>query len=976
MDLTPYQDVYANLIASGLSSLGGRILSVPASSENGTGRQRPRGWATALRRPLVDLASAPALELDVDEERLRAFLLSAEARDVVTGVAVATLAGSEQLQEAMATRFTATFSWFTGLPEASIAGDAGRLFAAMTSEVGDVVRMLAVEVDDDETALAELVAELSTATAQATAVVRRDAVPDFDAIFVFEERYRAAAMTRFGRIEPPNHEGATIPLEALYVAPRFSVRAETEEQARIVADTTVSGQLHRTVVLGSPGAGKSSFSRALCFRYASAPATAPLEAATPLLVELRDYAAQKERDGGLSIVGFIERVAKSSFQTPPPPGAVEYLLTSGRAIVVFDGLDELTTTHSRRAIRDTVDAFAVLYPFTRILVTSRERGYWEAPLDVRRFTDYRIEEFDEGQVSEYAKKWFSLDAALTPSQQSEKAAGFLRESVPVMDLRSNPLLLALMCAIYKRQNFIPRNRADVYQQCAEMLFERWDQSRGIQFDRPLDSRLHEILQHVAKWIFENQGLQAGVTSRELRDYIAAYFLEDVQVVDSAGEAQALAARFVDFCHGRGWVLVATGSDDNDEELYEFAHRTFLEFFAAGWYASNGSTSQELADVLLPRVAAGEWEMVALLAVQLRNRVVRQSADEILSAMVARAPAEDLRERANLLAFGARCYEFYVPRAAITRAIADLVISTYLESLVDGTFEIEATLQAAATGLLGADDEAHKPVVEGMASVLVAAVEDGLQVGEAVDIALNVRLFRSSEVPENELSQRVGQAVWEAVSETLLVQADHDRSLAIGLVYAHRLPIERCLERWGIDWLFHVRPHPGFHRVHQTSMAEGFLSAFLIPRPYLFTPVRYEEALRAVGEALALAPFPWVTQEELDSFSPVMVSARPSRDFDSMDADLRAYVAVLFAVSLQWTEPDDLERVRSELAVRSDGFARMAEQLLDGEKPDLGVVPERAARLLDRVLASPEAALESLIWQPIPDEEGHPADAGD
>ena len=50
------------------------------------------------------------------------------------------------------------------------------------------------------------------------------------------------------------------------------------------------------------------------------------------------------------------------------------------------------------------------------------------------------------------------------------------ESRELRDLRSNPLILALMCNVYKTEGFIPRSRAELYDNCTNMLLFRLDKS--------------------------------------------------------------------------------------------------------------------------------------------------------------------------------------------------------------------------------------------------------------------------------------------------------------------------------------------------------------------------------------------------------------------------------------------------------------------------------------------------------------------
>jgi len=112
-------------------------------------------------------------------------------------------------------------------------------------------------------------------------------------------------------------------------------------------------------------------------------------------------------------------------------------------------------------------------------------------------------------VHDYVTKWFAADTELTEHQRVDKVQAFLKESSAVPDLRTNPLMLALMCNIYRGENYIPRNRPDVYEKCAVMLFEKWDKSRGINVPLPFEAHVRPAMMYLAHWVFSDEHLQGG-----------------------------------------------------------------------------------------------------------------------------------------------------------------------------------------------------------------------------------------------------------------------------------------------------------------------------------------------------------------------------------------------------------------------------------------------------------------------------------
>ena len=93
--------------------------------------------------------------------------------------------------------------------------------------------------------------------------------------------------------------------------------------------------------------------------------------------------------------------------------AIEYLLLSGQAFVIFDGLDELVDATRRREVAERVELFSSRYPLATILVTSRRVGYEQAGLDPLVFSQFGLGGFDDEDVDSYVRKWLLRWRVLT-----------------------------------------------------------------------------------------------------------------------------------------------------------------------------------------------------------------------------------------------------------------------------------------------------------------------------------------------------------------------------------------------------------------------------------------------------------------------------------------------------------------------------------------------------------------------------------
>ncbi|MDJ0598041.1 MAG: NACHT domain-containing protein [Crocosphaera sp.] len=495
-----------------------------------------------------------------------------------------------------------------------------------------------------------------------------------------KKKYRNQVANRHGFITPPFVDATKkISMDEIYVCPNFfpnyySNRTGSED----LSITEFYSVLHRTVLLGDPGGGKSTFSQKLCYDLAIQYENRLLadRQVTPFLVILRDYASQNQQDH-CSILEFINNNIKANYQiTSFPSDAVEYLLLNGRAVVIFDGLDELTNTSDRQKIRDDVEDFANLYFSVPILVTSREVGYKEAPLNEERFNTFSLGSFNEKQVKEYAEKWFKVTTDEIEEKRTKKVEAFLNESKGVPDLQKNPLMLGLMCNIYRGEGYIPRNRPDVYEKCADMLFERWDKRRDIKLPssiQNIQSQIKFTIMYLANWIYSDESLQGGVIEQKLITKASEYLLK--RRFDDPDEAEKAAEEFVGFCRGRAWVFTDVGINKDGDDLYKFTHRTFLEYFTACSLVRNSKSVEVLLDILLPKIANQEWDMVCQLAFKLQDKKTEDGGDELLNSLVneIETAKNDLEKQGNLLDFAVRCLEFIVPSPRVTKKITKATI---------------------------------------------------------------------------------------------------------------------------------------------------------------------------------------------------------------------------------------------------------------------------------------------------------------
>jgi predicted NACHT family NTPase len=454
----------------------------------------------------------------------------------------------------------------------------------------------------------------------------------------FFKKYTELLKKRHEWIATSTFEGNTRkPINKIYVCPdiinRSNILKTTElnnqyEDNQMFEFFEFLSKIHRVVLLGDPGNGKTTFTKKVCYELSARYSERLFSGReiVPFVVVVKDYHAEKIRTN-VSIIEFVSMELRNDFQINPPENAIEYLLFNVYIFLIFDGLDEILDIKAREKMVNEIESFCNLYPSIPVIITSRKIGYEEAALRNDMFEIWELASFNINQIQEYVEKWFNMDDDLRLTQKNQKIDSFMKESEKVSDLRSNSLMLALMCNIYKQENYIPENRPRIYQKCAEMLYKKWDRSRGITPKMRLqDSKLEPLISYLAYWIYTNDFSNGWTTESELVNKAAEYLHH--ATYEDYDDAKEVAKDFIDFSKGRAWIFTYVGIVKN-QNVYQFTHRTFLEYFTAEWLCRVYEETDKFTNELVPKIGQRQWDVVAQLAFQIRGEKSENDTDKIL-----------------------------------------------------------------------------------------------------------------------------------------------------------------------------------------------------------------------------------------------------------------------------------------------------------------------------------------------------------
>lgn len=297
-----------------------------------------------------------------------------------------------------------------------------------------------------------------------------------------------------------------LPLDEVYVSLKveqerdWSNRLRPNEGDRITLDLpTVIRQKPRLVVLGDPGAGKTTLLRFIAYLFASAGQEENANvrdkegqdygsSALPVLLRIAEYADYLKKTKATRLREFLVRSFGDTPEKRRTNGRIiDGALRSGEAIVLLDGLDEVTDVGMRNRIAHEIETFATnLESGNRVVVTSRIVGYREARLGAG-FSDsvFTLCDMERHHVERFLKRWClavtrsNKPDADTSSVEEEaqrevsEVIQYIHASEGVRRLSVNPLLLTIIAMIRRASPSAPSHRVHLYKLASETLLHTW-----------------------------------------------------------------------------------------------------------------------------------------------------------------------------------------------------------------------------------------------------------------------------------------------------------------------------------------------------------------------------------------------------------------------------------------------------------------------------------------------------------------------
>jgi hypothetical protein len=416
----------------------------------------------------------------------------------------------------------------------------------------------------------------------------------------------------------------------------------------------------------------------------------------PLLIRLRDCPTGR-LPAANELPGFLAKHLPSA-----PSNWMTDVLDSGQALVLFDGVDEIHRDQ-RRQLAEEIGELIRTYPNCTYVVTTRPGAVEPGWLARLEFTEARVEPMSRQDREEFIDKWYR-SAALELKQRprpgenliltASRLKAELAEQPELGVLATNPLLCAMICALYReRQEKLPETPAELSEALCHMLLHRRERETPGLADKHFLSTWRALQYPQKKGLLAELAWYMVSRGDSSIETATAQTLAAEGLASTPGRTRDEAADVVQALVERSGLL-RPASDSR----IDFLHNTLKEYLAAGRVVEEGNWK-----ILAEHADDPAWQPVILFTLALApepfsSALVGQLLTHIVPANTPTKRSGNLtkNERKALATDKARQFFLVRCRAVAKRLAADLsdTIDAFLESLLPPASmnEVEALVQ--------------------------------------------------------------------------------------------------------------------------------------------------------------------------------------------------------------------------------------------------------------------------------------------
>ncbi|MGK7942419.1 MAG: NACHT domain-containing NTPase [Crocosphaera sp.] len=372
----------------------------------------------------------------------------------------------------------------------------------------------------------------------------------------------------------------------------------------------VANEQQYLMVIGEPGAGKSTFLRKMgleALKGTKLMQESYQHSCIPVFIELKKFI---EEDINIKKM-IIDEFDICNF--PNAQKSVEKLLDNGKLLILLDGLDEVPTKNLDKVINKIQD-FVDKHDKNRFIISCRTAAYnnW-----FRRFTDVLMADFNDQQIEQFINNWFKTELD-TETSTAENCWNLLQkdEYKGAKELAQTPLLLTFICLTYDKTQSFPNNRSVLYRKALNILLEEWAAEKRIN-RIPIYEGLHTELEGILLSDIAYHNFKADKLffhEEDIIEQIKTFLSRNLNAPQNLNGKAVLNA--IEVQQG---ILVERATD-----IYSFSHLTLQEYLTAQYIIDHNL----IVELVSNYVTKTRWKEIFILVAGL----MRGGADQLFLLM--------------------------------------------------------------------------------------------------------------------------------------------------------------------------------------------------------------------------------------------------------------------------------------------------------------------------------------------------------
>ena len=382
-------------------------------------------------------------------------------------------------------------------------------------------------------------------------------------------------------------------------------RRLTNEKSARQNGITIANQYAHLMILGQPGAGKSTFLRKIGLEALKGKSGQVEGEYIPALLELKQFTTDK-----VDIYDIIQQEFISC-QLPLAKEFTNQVLRQGKLLLLLDGLDEVSNKNFELVI-DRIQNFVKQYKQNKFVISCRTAAYRQK---FNNFKEFIIADFDDQQIQQFINNWFysEVDKQLGTG---EKCWNKINSEEATRELARTPLLLTFLCLEYDESQDLPKKKATLYGNALDILLRRWASEKRLPYEpiyRQLGIDLEKIM--LAEIAYDNFAAdKLFFSQQEVLNQIQKFLSNNDNAPKNLDPGKILDAITIE----QG-ILVERARD-----VFSFSHLTLQEYLTAQYIDDHGLVEKLVTEHLIDK----RWKEVFLLVAG----VMRGGADNLLLLM--------------------------------------------------------------------------------------------------------------------------------------------------------------------------------------------------------------------------------------------------------------------------------------------------------------------------------------------------------